>query len=85
MRKIASMDAAFLLLERKVGLILSVFRKNREKTFYLREIARMAGVSPATTLRIVRRMVKKGIVEERKVSKFKFYVLSEKAAKEGRK
>ena len=68
------------LFDKKIIRIIDVFLQNKNKQFYLRELGRAADVSPATTYRIVGKLVKSGIVEEIKISKFKVYkiIINEK-------
>ncbi|MFH1849838.1 MAG: hypothetical protein ABH879_06660 [archaeon] len=58
--------------QKKLG-ILRQFLRDREKQFYLREIAGLANVSVASTFRIVNQLVAIGVVEQIKVGKFKVY------------
>jgi len=68
------------LFDKKILRIIDVFLQNKDKQFYLRELSRDANVSPATTYRIVGKLVKAGIIEEIKISKFKIYkiIINEK-------
>jgi len=68
------------LFDKKILRIIDVFLQNKDKQFYLRELGRDANVSPATTYRIVGKLVKAGIIEEIKISKFKIYkiIINEK-------
>ena len=68
------------LFDKKILRIIDVFLQNKNKQFYLRELGRAADVSPATTYRIVGKLVKSGIIEEIKISKFKVYkiIINEK-------
>ncbi len=68
------------LFDKKILRIIDVFLQNKNKQFYLRELSREASVSPATTYRIIGKLVKAGIIEEIKISKFKVYkiIISEK-------
>jgi len=63
------------LFDKKILRIIEVFVKHRGKQFYLRELSRESGVSPATTYRILRKLVQSGFVEEIVLSKFKVYQL----------
>ncbi|MBU1205051.1 MAG: winged helix-turn-helix domain-containing protein [Nanoarchaeota archaeon] len=69
----ADIDILKQLFDKKILRIIDVFLQNRDKQFYLRELGRAANVSPATTYRIVGKLVKAGIIEEIKISKFKVY------------
>jgi len=68
------------LFDKKILRIIDVFLQNKDKQFYLRELGRAANVSPATTYRIIGKLVKAGIVEEINISKFKVYkiIINEK-------
>ena len=68
------------LFDKKILRIVHVFLQNKDKQFYLRELGRAANVSPATTYRIIGKLVKTGIIEEIKISKFKVYkiIINEK-------
>ena len=68
------------LFDKKILRIIDVFLQNKDKQFYLRELGRAANVSPATTYRILGKLVKAGITEEIKISKFKVYkiIINEK-------
>jgi len=68
------------LFDKKILRIIDVFLQNKDKQFYLRELGRAADVSPATTYRIIGKLVKAGIVEEINISKFKVYriIINEK-------
>jgi len=68
------------LFDKKILRIIDVFLQNKDKQFYLRELGRAADVSPATTYRIIGKLVKAGIAEEIKISKFKVYkiIINEK-------
>jgi len=68
------------LFDKKILRIIDVFLQNKDKQFYLRELGRAANVSPATTYRIIGKLVKSEIIEEIKISKFKVYkiIINEK-------
>ena len=76
----ADIDILKQLFDKKILRIIDVFLQNKDKQFYLRELSREASVSPATTYRIIGKLVKAGIIEEIKISKFKVYkiIISEK-------
>ena len=67
------MDILLKLIDKKVLSILSVFKENKKKPLYLREISKKAGISPATTFRILNSLCQKRIIREIRMSKFKFY------------
>ncbi len=68
------------LFDKTILRIIDVFLQNKDKQFYLRELGRAANVSPATTYRIIGKLVKSEIIEEIKISKFKVYkiIINEK-------
>lgn len=76
----ADIDILKQLFDKKILRIIDVFLQNKNKQFYLRELSRIANVSPATTYRIIGKLVKAGIIEEIKISKFKVYkiIINEK-------
>jgi DNA-binding transcriptional regulator YhcF (GntR family) len=61
------------LFDKKLLAILRVFLDNPEKQYYLRELAKLTKVPPATTLRALRRLKKCEVVDEIRVKKFKLY------------
>ena len=73
-------DVLKQLFDKKILRIIDVFLQNKDKQFYLRELGRAANVSPATTYRIIGKLVKSEIIEEIKISKFKVYkiIINEK-------
>ncbi|MBR9690353.1 hypothetical protein GOV08_01585 [Candidatus Woesearchaeota archaeon] len=74
------------LFDQKILKLLQVFFSDEEKEFYLREIAQKAGVAPASTFRIINKLVKLNVLELVTVSKFKLYKIKKnKAAEELKK
>ena len=65
---------ANLIDDKIVKIYLALTNTNKE--FYLRELAKAAGVPPASTYRILRKLVKLKLVDEIKMSKFRLYRLS---------
>ncbi|PIY60285.1 hypothetical protein COY95_02565 [Candidatus Woesearchaeota archaeon CG_4_10_14_0_8_um_filter_47_5] len=63
------------LFDTKKLQVLSLFLKEPDKQFYLREVSRNARVSPATTYRILRAFTSKNIIAETTISRFKVYQL----------
>lgn len=61
------------LIDDKIIRIVEAFIKNKDKPMYLREIAKISKVPPATTMRILKKISDEKIIEEIKISKFKFY------------
>lgn len=69
-------DILASLFDEKLMSILRLFFQFDQKKFYLKEISDNAKVSMATTHRILTKLVKLGIVDEIKISKFKVYQLA---------
>jgi DNA-binding Lrp family transcriptional regulator len=67
------MDFLESLFDRKLVSVLRIFFRFSEKKFYLKEVADSSKVSQATTHRILTRLVRLGILDEIKISKFKVY------------
>jgi hypothetical protein len=65
------------LFDPKILKILKLFFREREATYYLREISRNTGVSLASTYRIVAKLVRLEIVEQIRIKKFKLYKLGQ--------
>lgn len=65
------------LFDKKILNILNVFFDDKENEFYLREIAKLGGVAPATTFRIINKLLKLGIIDVIKIKKIKLYKLSD--------
>ncbi|MBI5389303.1 helix-turn-helix domain-containing protein [Candidatus Woesearchaeota archaeon] len=65
------------LFDRKLIGVLRTFFQQSGKQLYLKEIAEKAGVSMATTHRILAQLVRLEILKEIKISKFKVYQLAE--------
>ncbi len=61
------------LFDNKVIEIINLFLQDREKQFYLREIAKETNVPVTTTHRILQKLVELKIVKIVKVSRFKLY------------
>lgn len=66
------------LFDKKVVKILRLLMNNPEKEFYLREIAKMTKVSPATTYRVLNTMKELDLVYEEKNRYLKVYYLNRK-------
>ncbi len=64
------------LFDKKLVSVLRVFFRFPEKKFYLKEVSDSAKVSQATTHRILTRLVRLGILDEIKISKFKVYSMA---------
>lgn len=63
------------LLDEKVLKILDIF-VNSDEEFYLRELASKAGVPPATTYRIINKLLDLKIIEKTEIKNLKIYKLS---------
>ncbi len=61
------------LFDKKIIRVISVFVKNKKKQFYLREISRLSNVSPATTYRILKKLLNAKVIREIRIGKFKAY------------
>ncbi|MBN2251665.1 MAG: hypothetical protein JW724_06300 [Candidatus Altiarchaeota archaeon] len=68
------------LIDQHALKVLKLFINNNDQDFYLREIAKRARVSPATTYRTLKTLLKLELIIESKVKKFKFYRLNEQTA-----
>jgi len=66
------------LFDRKVVKILCLLMNNPDEEFYLREIAKMSKVSPATTYRVLNTMKALELVYEEKNRYLKVYYLNRK-------
>lgn len=64
------------LFDKKLVSVMRVFFRFPEKKFYLKEVSDNSRVSQATTHRILSRIVRLGILDEIKISKFKVYQLA---------
>jgi len=74
-----SMDPGQLLktiFDPKLVAVMRLFLHDREKEYYLREVSKLTRVSPATTLRIIRKLHKAEILQEIRIKKFKLYRLA---------
>ncbi|MBR9676013.1 helix-turn-helix domain-containing protein [Candidatus Woesearchaeota archaeon] len=63
------------LFDEKILQILQVFFEDDEKQYYLRELAKITGVSPATTYRILKRLLTLRILEKTEIKNLKIYKL----------
>lgn len=61
----------------KLISVLRLFFQDSSKQFYLKELSGLSAVSLATTHRILRKLVRLGIINEVKISKFRVYQLAE--------
>lgn len=65
------------LIDPKTLKIIRVFFENDKKQFYLREISKLTEVSPASSFRILNKLVDLKIIDLIKSAKFKTYRLSD--------
>src|SRR3989338_6621871 len=66
------------LFDKKVLDLIRLFFSEHQKDFYLRELAKETKVSLASTFRIVQRLAKLGLIEQKDVGgKFKVYRLAD--------
>ena len=56
--------------------VLKVFINHEDQTFYLREIAKLSRVPPASVYRIMQQLVESDIVLVEQVKKFKLYTFN---------
>jgi len=64
------------LLDQKLIKVISLFAKNPEKKFYLSEVSKLSNVNPATTFRILKKLVKENIIIPIVIGKVRVYQLS---------
>lgn len=65
------------LFDPKILKIIRLFLNEKEDRFYLREISSKVNVPIATTFRIVKKLLKLGLIQEIKIKKFKLYRIKE--------
>ena len=63
------------LIDRNTVSILRHFVKNSRDIFHITQVSQLTGVSPATTFRIINRLVRSDILEIQRISKMKVYRL----------
>lgn len=63
------------LMDKKLLKILKAFIDNPGNEYYLRELAKKTRIPVTSTLRIVRQLVKLGIVDEMRIKQIKLYKL----------
>ena len=64
-------------MDEKLSSILELFSNNPDKLFYLRHISKLTGIAPATTYRLLQKLVGKEIIKQETINKFKLYVLND--------
>ena len=72
-----SKDILEQLIDSKILKILRIFFGNDKKQFYLREIAKITGVSSTSTFRLLDKLLELKIISLIQSSKFKTYVLAD--------
>ena len=70
------------LMDEKKQRILKFFINNPDEKFYLREVGRAAKVPPATTYRIINRLLTMDILELYKLKRTKLYVIAKNSKTE---
>lgn len=68
------------LLDENTLKVLKIFINNADQQFYLRELAKRARTPPASTYRVLQRLLKLELIKESRVKKFKFYSIHEEHA-----
>ncbi len=66
------------LIDEKIINILKVFTKNPEKKFYLTELAKESGVNISSNFRILKKLLKTGIISQKIIGRTKYYQLTDK-------
>jgi hypothetical protein len=62
------------LFDEKIIKVMKFFIDNKQREIYLREISSGTSVSPASTFRIINKFLKIGIIDQKQIKKFKFYI-----------
>lgn len=70
MQDIETLSALF---DNKILAVLAVLVNDSSEGLYLREISKFAQVSDATTYRIIKKLIKANIVDQRQIKKLKLY------------
>ena len=61
------------LFDNKILSVLAVLVNDTTGGLYLREISKYSGVADATTYRVIKKLIKAGIVEQQNIKKLKLY------------
>jgi len=61
------------LFDNKKLKVIKLFLQNKEKQFYLREIAKQTRVPIASTFRIIKKLMELELITQIKINKFKLY------------
>ena len=72
-----SSDVLEHLFDEKLLKILRLFYKEYDKEFYLREIAKKTNVAPASTFRILKKLMKLKLIKQIVIKRFKLYKLED--------
>jgi len=72
-----NIDVLQNLFDTKIIRIINEFLQDRQKQFYLREIAKETGVPVTTTHRILQKLEQLKIIKTIKISRFKLYQIEE--------
>ena len=67
-----------LLIEPKLMRILNAILDEKDELFTLQKIASKSNVANATTFRLMKRLLKAGVVKQVKIGKLKLYKADEK-------
>ena len=70
-------DVLTSLMDENTLKILKAFINNPGQEYYLRELAKRTRVPPASTYRVIQRLLKLELITEHKLKRFKFYSLHE--------
>lgn len=65
------------LFDKKVLKIIKHFLKDEQREYYLREVSRHTRVSPASTYRILNKLLKLELIEQRQIKTMKLYKLGQ--------
>ena len=71
-----TVDVLEQLFDNKILSVLQLFVENENNQYYLREIAKLTKVSPATTYRILNKLVDLNVLEIQEIKTLKQYILS---------
>lgn len=65
------------IVDSKLVKVFKVLSHNSDKYFHLNKLSRVSNVPVSTTFRIVKKMVKIGIVEQMNIDKIKLYKIAD--------
>lgn len=66
-------DTLSALFDNKILAVLAILVNDTTEGLYLREIAKFSGISDATTYRIIKKLKKAGIIEQKNIKNLKLY------------